>query len=176
MKMVASSYLKGKKLLIVDDEPDILETLKDILDMCDIDSAPDFEIALKFLRHNSYDAAVLDIMGVRGYDLLDMTNKLGIPAIMLTAHALSPRNLVESIKGGAYAYLPKDKMIDLPEFLTDLIVFSKKGINKDGTWFAKLKTFFDEKFEKGWQEQDKQFWEDFNREYVVSKEELKQML
>ena len=171
--MVASDYLNGKRLLIVDDEPDIIETLTDILDMCIIDSAGDFETALNFLRHNSYDAAVLDIMGVRGYDLLDMANKVGIPAIMLTAHALSPHNLVESIKGGAYAYLPKDKMMDLPEFLTDLIVFSKKGIKSDGTWVARLKPFFNEKFGKGWQEQDKAFWADFNTRYVVPTEKLK---
>ena len=173
--MVASDYLKGKKLLIVDDEPDILETLKEMLDMCIIDTAMDFDTALKLLRHKTYDAVVLDIMGVRGYDLLDMTNKLGLPAIMLTAHALSPRNLVESIKGGAYAFIPKDKMIDLPEFLTDLIVFSKKGVKKNGSWFAKLRSFFDEKFEKGWQEQDKQFWEDFDRKYNLSTEKLNEM-
>jgi hypothetical protein len=53
--------LDGKWLLIVDDEPDVLETLTDILDMCRIDTAPDFESAEKFLSKNSYDAAVFDI-------------------------------------------------------------------------------------------------------------------
>ena len=51
--MVASDYLKGKKILIVDDEPDILETLKEMLDMCIVDSATDFETALKLLRSKS---------------------------------------------------------------------------------------------------------------------------
>ena len=35
--------LENKKILIVDDEPDVLETLADLLDMCRIDTALDFE-------------------------------------------------------------------------------------------------------------------------------------
>ncbi len=67
-----SDILKNKRLLIVDDEPDVLETLLDVLDMCVIDSAPSFETALKFLKKNTYDAAIFDIMGVRGLDLLTL--------------------------------------------------------------------------------------------------------
>jgi len=67
--------LKGKKILIVDDEPDILETLEELLDVCLIDTAPDFEGARKFLENNMYDVAILDIMGVGGYDLLELTRK-----------------------------------------------------------------------------------------------------
>ena len=63
--MQDNDILNVKRILIVDDEPDILETLEDLLDMCLIDSAPDFESAKKFLDKNPYDAAVLDIMGVR---------------------------------------------------------------------------------------------------------------
>jgi DNA-binding response OmpR family regulator len=113
--------LKGKRILIVDDEPDILETLEEILDMCLIDSAPNYETAVKFLKKNTYDAAILDIMGVRGYDLLDLANERGIPALMLTAHALSPDNLVKSLKKGAYSYVPKDRIRDVPEFLAQII-------------------------------------------------------
>ena len=87
--MTDNEILKGKKILIVDDEPDILETLEELLDICIIDTAPDFETAKKFLDKNSYDVAILDIMGVRGYDLLELANEKGIPALMLTAHALS---------------------------------------------------------------------------------------
>lgn len=49
--------LKGKRVLIVDDELDILETLEDLLDMCLIDTAPNFESARKFLDHTTYDVS-----------------------------------------------------------------------------------------------------------------------
>ena len=67
--------LKGKRVLIVDDEPDILDTLKDLLDMCIIDSAPNFETAQKFLKRSSYVAAILDIMGVKVMTCLSLPEK-----------------------------------------------------------------------------------------------------
>jgi DNA-binding response OmpR family regulator len=93
--------LKGKKILIVDEEPDVLEALSELLDVCEIDSARNFETAEKLLNENSYDTAVLDIKGGKGYDLLELATKRDLPALMLTAHALSPDHLVKSIKRGA---------------------------------------------------------------------------
>ena len=104
--------LQGKKILMVDDEPDVLEQLSELLDMCSVDTAPSFETAQKFLNKNTYDVAIFDIMGVRGYDLLELANQKDLPALMLTAHALTPDNLVKSIKEGAQSYIPKEKMSD----------------------------------------------------------------
>jgi DNA-binding NtrC family response regulator len=168
--------LEGKKILIVDDEPDILETLEELLDMCLIDSAPDFYTASKFLDKYSYDAAILDIMGVRGYELLQMTEERGIPAIMLTAHALNPENLVKSLKMGAQCYVPKDKIGDIALYLADVFNARQQGIRKHGNWFKRLKPFFDKKFGSGWTESHKKFWEDFDRDYRVTKEELKDIM
>ncbi|RLC25139.1 MAG: response regulator [Deltaproteobacteria bacterium] len=168
--------LAGKKILVVDDEPDILETLEEMLDMCLVDTAPDFETARKFLRKNDYDVAILDIMGVRGYDLLELATQKGIPALMLTAHALSADNLVKSIKGGAQSYVPKDKITDITLYVKDILEARKKGIEKHGTWFARLRPFFDKKFGPDWQAKDEAFWKDFDKTYVVSKEELEKMI
>jgi DNA-binding response OmpR family regulator len=168
--------LKGKRILIVDDEPDILETLEEILDMCFVDTAPNYETAKKFLSKNTYDAAILDIMGVRGYDLLKLTKEKNVPALMLTAHALSPDNLVKSIKGGAQSYVPKDKISDITIFLADILRSREKGIEKQGTWFAKLKPFFDKKFGSGWRKEHKEFWKDFDETYHVSKEDVEKLM
>ena len=168
--------LAGKRVLIVDDEGDILETLQELLDMCIIDTAPNFETAQKFLKNNTYDVAILDIMGVRGYDLLALCNEKGIPALMLTAHALSPDNLVRSLKGGARSYVPKDKITDIAVFIRDILEARKQGIEKSGNWFARLKPFFDKKFGTGWRKKDKDFWKEFDQTYLVSKEELEDMM
>ncbi len=77
--MEEREILKGKRVLIVDDEPDILETLEEMLDTCLIDTAPNFQTAEKFLNKNRYDIAILDIMGVRGYDLLELCGRVGHP-------------------------------------------------------------------------------------------------
>ncbi|MCP3900679.1 MAG: universal stress protein, partial [Desulfobacteraceae bacterium] len=70
--------IKDQKILIVDDEPDIIETIEELLDMCSLDTAPTFEAAKKLLSKNKYDLAILDIMGIQGYDLLDLAKQKGI--------------------------------------------------------------------------------------------------
>jgi DNA-binding NtrC family response regulator len=174
--MGKESVLDGKRLLIVDDEPDVLETLIDLLEMCQIDTARDFESANKFLSKKKYDAAVFDIMGVDGYKLLEIAIQNDIPALMLTAHALSPDNLITSIKKGAHAYLPKDRMIDIESFLLDLLktpdVKPKNKIN----WFARLKPDFDRTFGKRWRDKDRPFWREFDETLVHSREELEKIL
>ncbi len=173
--MEDARILNGKRILVVDDEPDILETLIDLLDMCIVETAQDFETGEKNLRRGAYDAVILDIMGVDGYNLLKVANEMDIPAIMLTAHALSPDNLVKSIKEGAYAYLPKDKMVDIADYLADLFNARQKG-KKNGAWFTRLRPLFDEKFGPGWRKTDEAFWKDFDRKMIPSRKELNQML
>ena len=147
--MSETKILEGKKLLIVDDEPDVVETLKDLLDMCNIDTAADFETGEKLLNQNKYDIAVLDIMGVKGYELLEIANKNGIPTLMLTAHALSPDNFAKSIMGGAKAYIPKEKMADIAIYLVDLLK-AQEGTGKPDRWFSRLKSFFSLEFGNEW--------------------------
>ena len=146
-----TKILAGKKLLIVDDEPDVLETLKELLDMCDIDTASNFEAAEKLLNQNKYDIAVLDIMGVNGYDLLEIANQNGIPALMLTAHALSSDNFARSILAGAKAYIPKEKMSDIAIYLADLLKV-QEGTQKPFGWFRRLRAYFDTQFGRDWLE------------------------
>lgn len=141
--------LEGKKLLIVDDEQDVLDALKELLDMCTIDTAADFKTAEKLFKKNKYDVAILDIMGVDGYGLLEIADKKGIPALMLTAHALTPENFGKSISGGAKAFIPKEQMIDIEIFVADLLK-SQTGDEKPYKWISRLKSVFENKFGKGW--------------------------
>jgi DNA-binding response OmpR family regulator len=154
--------LKGKRILVVDDEPDILETLTGLLGECIVDTASDFEAARKLLENNTYDAAILDIMGVEGYRLLEDTAKKGVPALMLTAHALSPDHLVESITKGAHAYIPKDKIAEIEVFLKDILEAQRKGQSRLGRWFSRLEPYFEEKFGADWKKRpDPDFWKKF---------------
>ena len=125
--MSSSVDLDRKRILIVDDERDIIETLKELLEMCVIDTAPDFDGAKVLLERWPYDAAILDIMGVRGYDLLKITAKRDIPTLMLTAHALSPQDFARSIRKGALAYVPKEKISEIQDFLADILESKEKG-------------------------------------------------
>jgi DNA-binding NtrC family response regulator len=142
--------LKGKKILIVDDEPDVLEALSELLDMCKIDYAQNFETAEKLLNENYYDAAILDIMGVKGFDLLELTKDRDLPTLILTGHALSPDHLVKSIIRGAFSYIPKSEMVDIATYLDDAIQEKLEDDRRYQSWFRKLKPIFDKKFGPDW--------------------------
>jgi len=159
------NILENKKVLVVDDEPDILETLEELLYMCSVDTASTFEAAIDFLKTNTYDVAVLDIMGVKGYDLLEATNRMGIPSLMLTAHALTPDNLKLSIEKGADAYVPKDKLADISIFLEDVLTAREKGKKSNIKWFSLLEPMFDKLFGEGWKKTDKDFWNEFDEKH-----------
>jgi DNA-binding NtrC family response regulator len=176
MGMQDEDILRGKRVLIVDDEKDVLETLEELLGMCLIDKAPDFETGKKFMDKYPYDAAIFDIMGVRGYDLLELATQKGIPSLMLTAHALSPENLVKSIKGGAYSYVPKDKLPEISTYVRDVIEAAQKGGRRHSRWFSRLLPFFDKQFGSGWREKDKEFWDSFESQHMVSKKDLEEMM
>jgi DNA-binding response OmpR family regulator len=171
--MEHQNILKGKKILLVDDEPDILETLEELLYDCTTDSASTFESAVTLLRNNAYDAAILDIMGVKGYSLLKITHKLNIPSIMLTAHALTPDNLKRSIEQGADAYVPKDKLVDISLFVADVLSARKQGGNAHVTWFSKIKPLFDKLFGKEWRTSEQTFWDEFDNSQKASRDDLK---
>lgn len=168
--------LQDKRILVVDDEEDILETLEELLDMCLIDKAPNYETAMKFLKNNTYDLAILDIMGVRGYDLLEETRKRGIPAVMLTAHALSPENLIKSVKGGAQAYLPKDRISEIPSYVAEVLMGVEEGKEAPLGWFKRLNPFFKKKFGSDWMEKHKDLWDAFEQTYRVSRKDLEQLM
>jgi nucleotide-binding universal stress UspA family protein/ActR/RegA family two-component response regulator len=149
--------LRGAKILAVDDEPDVLETIEEILDVCQVDTAVDYKAALEHLESNSYDVVILDIMGVKGYELLEETRKRGMRTIMLTANALSAEDLVQSIKKGALSYIPKEKIADLATYVTDILTDSKETSVWHSAWFARLRPFFYKQFGSDWRERHSEF-------------------
>ena len=59
--MADVKILEGKKVLIVDDEPDVLEALEEALGMCHIDTSTEYETAKDLLESKNYDIAVLGL-------------------------------------------------------------------------------------------------------------------
>jgi DNA-binding NtrC family response regulator len=157
--MDPKKILTGKRVLVVDDEHDILAFLTELLDMCKVDTAPTFEKAKELLETNFYHAAVLDIMGVNGYQLLEIANNKDIPALMLTAHAISKDNLKKSFEKGAAYYVPKDEMSQVDVFLADILEARDKNKNVWVKWYERLSGFCDKRFGPNWKDDDPKFWD-----------------
>jgi CheY-like chemotaxis protein len=120
--------------------------------MCRVHKAKDYNTALQLLASYTFDIVILDIMGVRGFELLKHAVSRGFPTVMLTAHALTPDALKKSIKLGAVSFLPKEKMSELESFLEDVVLGGGKS-----AWeklFDKLGSFFNRRFGPDWKQRD----------------------
>ena len=103
-----------QKILIVDDENDIIELLSYNLlkEGFDVSSASDGEEALKKIRNETFDLAVLDLMlpGLQGMELCRMLRNdpktESLPVIMLTAKA-EELDRILGLEMGADDYITK---------------------------------------------------------------------
>jgi DNA-binding NtrC family response regulator len=142
---------------VVDDEKDVLDAVAEMLEMCTVHKMSDYETALQYLLSYTYDIVVLDIMGVRGFDLLKVAVKKGFPTVMLTAHALTSESLKKSIRQGAVSFLPKERMGGLVEPLED--VMPQRGKPAWQKLFEKVGDLFNKRFGPDWKEKDRLFKE-----------------
>ena len=101
-----------KKILVVDDEEDVRETLSTVLENLDYDPcvAANGEEALETIRQKPIDIILSDLYmpGMNGIELLKRvkSEKKSIVFLMITAHP-TIETAVDAIKKGAYDYLTK---------------------------------------------------------------------
>ncbi|MBS3945106.1 MAG: sigma-54-dependent Fis family transcriptional regulator [Melioribacter sp.] len=101
-----------KSILVIDDEHEICESIKMILEYEDysVDYTTDSTKGIQKLEYGSYDVLLLDIqMPVKsGFEILSLLKEKGndIRVIMISAHA-SVQNAVTATKLGAFDFLEK---------------------------------------------------------------------
>ena len=171
--MSKTSVLEKKRILAVDDEADVLDVLKGEIGMaapgCTVDTAGSFERAVELLASWTYDLVILDIMGVRGFDILKRVagREARIPVVMLTAHSLTPEAMKKSIELGARAYLPKERLGALVPFLEDVLTHEYGSV-----WRRVLKQcegVFSKRWGAYWRKPDEVFWNEFEEKISRSK-------
>ncbi len=109
----------GQKVLVVDDEPHILKSLAQYLEMedFDVETASSGPEALEKVESVSPDLMVLDVMmpGMDGFEVLEKIRAneetASIPVIMLTAKDRSS-DVMRGYELGASSYLVKPFNLD----------------------------------------------------------------
>ena len=111
------------KILVIDDEKSIRETLKEILEYEDhqVDLAEDGETGIELFKDNKYDIVLLDIKMPKKDGIEVLEDIFGIatdvPVIMISGHG-NIDTAVESIKKGAYDFI--EKPLDLNRLLVTI--------------------------------------------------------
>jgi two-component system, NtrC family, nitrogen regulation response regulator NtrX len=108
------------KILVIDDERSIRNTLKDILEYekYEVDLAEDGKKGLEMVKQTEYDIILCDIKmpGMDGIEVLEQLNVMApdSPVVMISGHG-NIDTAVESIKKGAYDFI--EKPLDLNRLL-----------------------------------------------------------
>jgi len=123
------------RILAIDDEKSILESLREILEYenYEVDIAQEGEEGLDYFRNNKYDAVFLDIKMPKmdGLEVLDQLMEISadVPVIMISGHG-SIDTAVDSIKKGAFDFI--EKPLDLNRLLVTLKnAMEKKDLVKE---------------------------------------------
>jgi DNA-binding response OmpR family regulator len=153
--MTPEGALKGKRILAVDDEPDVLDLIKEQLDDCEVVTAGDFARAKMLIETETFDLIILDIMGVNGFELLKASSARKLPAAMLTARATSLENVNLSLRLGAVSFLPKEELANLRELVAEILEGLEQGKSHWNKLFQRLGPLFKEKFGIIWDDLDK---------------------
>ncbi len=112
------------RILVADDEESMRWVLSKALRKkgFTVDLARDGDEALRLIRSESYDLAILDIKmpGINGLDLLDKVRELKseLLVVIMTAEA-GMKNAVEAMKRGAYDYLTKPFDLDMMDAIVE---------------------------------------------------------
>lgn len=129
MKLFLTRFLEMAKILIIDDERPIRNTLKDILSYedHDVDLAQDGFEGLDKINNGKYDIVLCDIKMPKmdGLEVLEkiMEKNREIPVVMISGHG-TVDTAVEAIKKGAYDFIEK------PLDLNRLLVVIKNATEK----------------------------------------------
>jgi two-component system nitrogen regulation response regulator NtrX len=108
------------KILVIDDEKSIRNTLKDVLEYekYQVDLAEDGRTGIELFSNNSYDVVLCDIkmQEMDGIEVLEKLQDISTltPVIMISGHG-NIDTAVEAIKKGAYDFL--EKPLDLNRLL-----------------------------------------------------------
>jgi two-component system, OmpR family, response regulator len=120
------------RILIVEDEPDLLRSIAQALreEGYAVDTAPDGEDGFYKAENNDYDAIILDVMlpKLDGWEILKRLRKIKkTPVLMLTARDQT-RDRVKGLDTGADDYVIKP--FDLPELFARLRALIRRSVNK----------------------------------------------
>lgn len=149
--------LQGKRILVVDDESDVLDTVVEVLAASQVVTAESFDEARALIAAESFDLVILDIMGVNGFALLDACRANRLPAAMLTAHAVNVESLNLAVKLGAVSFLPKEEIHRLPELVAEILEGLEQGQTHWAKLFKRLRPFFEEKLGVMWENDKSKF-------------------
>jgi len=104
--------MNSEKILVVDDDSNLLEVIKIGLESenYEVIATAEEEQALEAVKEHTFDLSIIDLQltNMNGISLMESVHQISpdVPVIILTAYG-SIESAVDAMKKGAYGYLTK---------------------------------------------------------------------
>jgi CheY-like chemotaxis protein len=125
------------------------------------DKATTYIEAVERMASWTYDLVILDIMEVRGFDLLELAINCHFPIALISAHPLTPEVLKRSSEMNVPIYVLKEKLEEFLPFLEGILRY------RHSPWwrhlFEKLNGFLIEPFESDWEKTTGLSWREWGK-------------
>jgi hypothetical protein len=131
--------------------------------MCNVERTSSYDKAKEMLETQYFDMAVLDIMAVNGYELLDLVNEKNVMAVILTAHSSRVEDTDIICGEGAASCMQKSKAHDMRPYTDTVLDAHEVDKQPWWGWFNRLGTYYEKIFGSEWVSYE-EFWETVLRE------------
>ena len=119
------SIPNDKRILAVDDDPDLLDVLEEEILAAHpdlkVEKAVTFPQAIEKMIWVNYDAVILDITSGYGFKLLQLAQSRHLHVGLLTTYPVLPGHPRLSTQMAARAFLSKDRLGDVVSFLDKIM-------------------------------------------------------
>ena len=113
--------LDKRKVLVVNNDPDIFESLERYLDVCRLYKASDIRTAMVYLEYRLFDIVIWDTDSIEPLDLSGNLLKKGIPTVFFMEGQNPDDNLNKYIKQGAVPLPNRNNLSGIKSFLEGLV-------------------------------------------------------
>ena len=120
--MESKNLLIGREVLLVEKNPDLLDTMEEWLDMCLIHKANDCDSAMQYLLGYTYDFVVLGMEGRDLRELLEICVMRKFPTVVLVPSSIPPEALKTYTNLETLYFHPKEKVTEISGFLEDILL------------------------------------------------------
>ena len=136
------STRNGKRILAVDDDPDLLEVLEEEI----VAVYPDFKVekahrfwqAVEKMTCITYDAVILDMTSGYGFKLLELAQSRHLPVGLLTTYPILPEHPRLPTQMAARAFLSKERLGDAAPFLEKIMDGKSKYVFLLKRWLRRF--------------------------------------
>ena len=126
------STRNGKRILVIDDDPDLLEILEEEI----LAAHPDFKVekahrfcqAVEKMTCITYDAVILDMTNGYAFKLLQLAQSRHLRVGLLTTYPILPKHPRLPTQMAARAFLSKERLGDVVPFLHKIMDGKTKDV------------------------------------------------